>query len=296
MISTAQLLTDLHDDDAVSIAARPPGTAVVVRLPNWDESHTRNDAVVPRPRPFLLPTFHPHVKFLTVTGDKASWSQGAVDQISDLLTDRVQVYTRELTDHQCSARIRLTSRFWRGDEYTVSFLAIPLEKIDEESSCRLLQLPNLAEIFLGASNPHNASRNEEEPALAFLGSFNSLVVATIVISNDRDLLNVLKALQDNHPGLTRLAVLVDPRYNVLSIPQYVRIELEDRMIRGLESFTQLEHLVLDESLMCPLLLEALRRLHNLKYLNCAAGPFSESSGAEISCLLRSTLELSAFPN
>ncbi len=277
-------------------AARPPGTTVVVRLPNWDElSDTRNDAVVTRtPSPFL-PTLHHDAKFLTVIGDKASWTQEVLDAVSGLLTDQIQVYTRELTDDECSARIRLTSRFWRGDEYTISSLTIPLERIDEDISCRLLQLPNLAEIFLGAFNPHNATRIIEV-ALGFLGSFNSLVVATIVISSDTDIVNVLKALQDNHPGLTRLAVLVDPRYNVLSIPQYVRIELEDRMIRGLEGFTQLEHLVLDESLMCPLLLEALRRLHNLKYLNCAAGPFSESSGAEISCLLRSTLELSPFPN
>ena len=289
MISTAQLLADLHDDDAVSVAARLPGTTVVVRLPNWDElSDTRNDAVVPRNRP-LLPNFH-HVKFLTVTGAKASWTQEAVDSVSSLLTERVQVYTRELTDDQCSARIRLTSRFWRGDEYTISSLTIPLFKIDEEGSCRFLQLPNLAEIFLGASNPHDVSRSKEEIALSFLGSFNTLVVATIVISSDSNLVNVLKALKDSHPGLTRLAVLVDRSYNVVSIPQSLRIELEDRMIRGLEGFAQLEHLVLDEGLMCPLLLEAIRRLHHLKRLNCIAQPFSESTEAEVSRLLRSSLE------
>lgn len=230
------------------------------------------------------------MKFLTITSNGASWTQENIDAILSCLPDQLQVYTRELTDDQHSARFRLTTRFWRRDEYSISSLTIPFDQIDEEIAFQAMQLPNPAEIVLRAPSSNRTSHDEAHIALGFLGSFGSLVVATVIINSDRDVSNVLNALQDSHPGLTRLAVLVVPGCDLLSSGEYAKIELEDRMIRGLEGFTQLEHLVLDEGLICPLLLEALGRLHRLKHLNCMAGPFYSDSEVEVSWVLRSTLE------
>lgn len=288
--STAHLLAALHDDAMDSdVALRPPGTAIITRLPTRDE----NDVALPLPFTSL-----PSLRFLTIAGDSSSWTQDVIDTILRWLPGQVQVYTREVTDDQRSAQVKLTTRFLRGDKFFISSLTIPLDQIDVEIATYALQLPALAEIVLRAHSTRNTSHTVTDVALRFLQSFGSLVVAIFTISSEKDIVYVLDALQHKHPGLTRLAVLTAPGCNLLSATGSARIRLENTIIRGLEGFTQLEHLVLDEGLMCPLLDEALGRLHRLKYVNYLAGPFPIASETEVSRVLRSTLLESAlgFPN
>lgn len=295
IIPTARLLAALHDDDASVAPVRAPGTAAV--LPIWAGPDPRNDAIVTRVALANLFTSRPLVKFLTVTGDSAAWTRDVHDTIARWLPRQVQVYTREVANERYSARV--ATRFSRGGPFSTSSLTIPLDEIDAEVAIYARRLPHLAEIVLRVPGTHDTAHAVAvSAAIDFLESFSSLVVAIVTISSARDVYGILDALQRNHSGLTRLAVLTAPGCDVLRAAGPARIRLEDTVIRALEGFTQLEHLVLDDGLMCALLYEALGRLPRLKHLDRLAGPFPDDSEAKVSRVLRSTLlkEASGFPN
>ena len=283
-LSTARLLAALHDD-AGSAAMRPPGAAVVTLLPT-PGSDAASDAAVSRTLAAVFLT-HPFVQHFTLIGDSASWTQSVVEFISHRLPPRIKVYTREVVDRLRNRRARITMLFYQGEPFLVSHLALQIDEVDEEVAAEALSLPVLSELVLRASR-RCSSVDALDVTVRFLKSFSSLVVATVTVTTDEEVNRVLQALQINHPGLTRLALLMPANCETSKVTDPIRIRLENAIIQGLECFTQLEHLVLDEGLKFPLLNEALGRLPRLQHLTYIAGPFSVDSEAEVSRILRST--------
>ncbi len=199
------------------------------------------------------------------------------------------MYTRvRWVDHLRNRRARITTLFSQGEPFLVSHLALQIDEVDEEVAVEALSLPVLSELVLRASR-RCSSVDALDVTIRFLKSFSTLVVATVTVTTDEDVNSVLQALQMNHPGLTRLALLMPANCDTPKVTESIRIRLENAVIQGLECFTQLEHLVLDEELKFPLLNEALGRLPRLQHLTYIAGPFSVDSEAEVSRILRSTI-------
>lgn len=280
-LSTAQLLAALHDD-AGAAAMHPPGTAVITHLPT-PGSDAASDAAVSRTLTDVLST-HPFVQHITLICDSAVWTQDVLELVHRWLPSQIKVYTREVVDHPRNRRAKLTAVFSRGEPFFISHLAFQTDEIDEEVAAEALRLPALAELVLRAPRQYPAV--DTCVTLRFINSFSSLVVATVTLTTDEEVYSVLTALQNNHPGLTRLALLVSAGSDLSNATGSTKIRLENAIVRGLECFTQLEHLVLDEGLKFSLLNEALLRLPRLQHLTCMTAPFSEE---EVSRVLRSTL-------
>ncbi|KJA15396.1 hypothetical protein HYPSUDRAFT_370618 [Hypholoma sublateritium FD-334 SS-4] len=281
-LSTAQLLAALNND-GVFAAIQPPGTAIITYLPTPTSDAASDAAAVSRTLTHVLSS-HPFVQHITLIGDSAIWTQDVLELVRRWLPSRIKVCTREVVDHQRNRRAKLTTVFSRGKPFLVSHFALQADEIDEEVAAEALCLPALVELVLRAPRQHCAVNTSV--ILRFINSFSSLVVVTVTITTDDGVYSVLTALQNNHPGLTRLALLMSPDSNLSNATGSTRIQLENATVRGLECFAQLEHLVLDEGLQFPLLSEALLRLPHLQHLTCMTAPFSEE---EVSRILRSTL-------
>jgi hypothetical protein len=206
------------------------------------------------------------LQVLTVISDSLAWTKQRNDLIRHWLPSSVKKYNVIVVDPRCRrhCEARVSTCYYEGIPTSiVSYIAFPIDEVDEELAHAIIQLPSLKELTIRNSKRPSFLEKDFTFLFRMLSSFSALEVVCISLSDGENIEDILIALQLNHPNLTRLALLVSPSFH-LGNPS--KAAFENAVIRGLESFTQLERLIITQGLSNDLLLASLGRLPHLKDL------------------------------
>ncbi|KAF8186279.1 hypothetical protein BJ912DRAFT_1043195 [Pholiota molesta] len=215
------------------------------------------------------------LQVLTVISDSLSWTKERNDIIRDWLPSSVKKYNVIVVDPRCRrhCEARVSTCYYEGIPTSiVSYIAFPIDEVDEELAHAIIQLPSLKELTIRNSKRPSFLEKDFTFLFRMLSSFSTLEVVCISLSDGENIEDILIALQLNHPNLTRLALLVSPSFHLGVLLGPSKAAFENAIMRGLESFTQLERLIITQSLSNDLLLESLGRLPRLKDLRFMADP------------------------
>ncbi|KAF8961140.1 hypothetical protein BDZ97DRAFT_1225751 [Flammula alnicola] len=227
-------------------------------------------------------TIIPDIEVVSVIAHYKAWTKKRSKVLEHRLPSSVKEYNKRVIDPGHNREALTTKFFNYVIPIFVSYIALAIDEIDEDTAQATSKLPSLQHLIVRPPN-HPASFQQNAPIfldalLRMLACFCTLRTVSIYISYLQETEYILLALQ-NHPALTKLELVATPFLNLIGLPGSRKIQFQNTIIRGLENLGQIQELSIPVNLMNPLLVEMLGRMAGLRVLRVRSTSMDSMSGS-----------------